>query len=104
MSGSVHISFYATVFRGDKLHEALQEIAAKSLHYGATGWGVWRYRDDMYKMLVSWDFESKDDWDSYWNSQDFLDFRILNQSYYQVPLLYYWTDKISESSAIPQES
>ena len=104
MSGSVHISFYGTVFRGDKLHDALQEVAAKSVHYGATGWAIWRYRDDMYKMLVSFDFDSKEDWDRYWNSDDFTEFRTLNQSYYQVPLLYYWTDKISVDTGIPLES
>ncbi|HWI21534.1 MAG TPA: hypothetical protein VNT22_02865 [Baekduia sp.] len=98
MSGSVHISFYATLFRGDKLHSALEDIAKKSSHFGATAWAVYRYRDDRYKFLVTFDFDSKAEWDRYWTSQDFLDFRIANQSYYQVPLLYSWTDKSSNET------
>lgn len=102
MSGSVHVPFYGTVFRGDQLHGNLLEIAAVSLHYGATEWSVYRYKDDQYKMLLSVDFESKDDWDRYWNGQEFIDFRIANQSYYQVPVLYGWTERItSADSPIP---
>jgi hypothetical protein len=36
MAGVVHIPWYATVFRGDKLAAALNEIAAHNLRYGAT--------------------------------------------------------------------
>jgi len=72
MSGSVHVPFYGTVFRGDQLHRNLLEIAAVSMHYGATEWSVYRYNDDAYKMLLSVDFESKDDWDRYWNGPEFI--------------------------------
>jgi hypothetical protein len=98
MSGSVHVPFYATVFRGDKLHAAIEEIAAVSMHYGATEWSVYRYRDDAYKLLLSVDFDSKEDWDRYWNGPEFVDFRIANQSYYQVPLLYGWTNRSTSAN------
>ena len=104
MSGSIHIPFYATLFRGDKMHAALQEIAAKAPHYGATGWAVYRYQDDRYKFLVSFDFESKDEWNRFWNSEDFIDFRIANHSYFQIPLLYSWTEKTSDSTVAASTS
>ena len=97
MSGSVHVPFYGTVFRGDQLHRNLLEIAAVSMHYGATEWSVYRYNDDAYKMLLSVDFESKDDWDRYWNGPEFIDFRIANQSYHHVPLLYGWTERTTSA-------
>jgi hypothetical protein len=98
MSGSVHIPFYATGFRGDKLHAALEEFAAVSMHYGATEWSVFRYRDDAHKHLLSVDFDSKDDWNRYWNGQEAIDFRVANQSYYQIPLLYGWTDRTTSAT------
>jgi hypothetical protein len=98
MSGSVHIPFYATGFRGDRLHAALEAFAPVSMHYGATEWSVFRYRDDAYKFLLSIDFDSKDDWNRFWNSQEAIDFRIANQSFHQVPLLYGWTDRTTSAS------
>ena len=100
MSGSVHIPFYATLFRGDQLDAALKEIAARSIHYGASEWSVFRYKDDAYKFLLSIDFESKDDWDRFWNSQEAIDFRIANSSYYQVPLLYGWTERTTSAGTV----
>jgi hypothetical protein len=35
-------------------------------------------------------FESKSDWERYWNGPDMVRFRAINQSLYQVPLLYSW--------------
>ena len=46
MAGIVHIPWYATVFRGDKLEAALAEIAPVALRYGATSYAVHRNRDD----------------------------------------------------------
>lgn len=97
MSGSVHIPFYATLFRGDQLHAALQEIGAVAMHYGANEWSVYRYKDDAYKHLLTIDFDSKEDWDRFWNGQEAIDFRIANQTYYQVPLLYGWTERTTSA-------
>ena len=51
MAGVVHIPWYATLFRGDKFEEALEEIAPLALRYGATDYAVYRSRDDRYKFL-----------------------------------------------------
>ena len=58
-AGSVQIPWYATVLRGDKLAEALQEIAPVALRYNATSFAVYRSRDDRYKFLQMATFENK---------------------------------------------
>ena len=90
--GSVHVPWYATGFRGDKLEAALAEIAPIALRYGASSYAVYRYKDDRYKFLQTTTFERKDDWERYWGSPEFERFRVVNQSYYQVPVVYAWTD------------
>jgi hypothetical protein len=92
MAGVVHIPFYATVFRGDKLEAALAELAPLTLRYGASSYAVHRNRDDRYKMLFQAAFEGKTDWDRFWDGPEFRHFRIANQSYFQVPLVYTWND------------
>jgi hypothetical protein len=96
VAGVVHIPWYATVFRGDKLEAALAEIAPVALRYGASGYWVQRNRDDRYKFLQAAVFESKSDWERYWGGPEFTHFRIAAQTYYQVPVLYTWNDVVVE--------
>ena len=88
MKQAVHIPWYATLFRGDKLHQALELIAPVAQRYGATSWAVYRSMDDMYKFLQVAEFDSKEEWNAYWNGPEFVDFRIANGTYFQVPVLY----------------
>jgi hypothetical protein len=90
--GVVHIPWYATGFRGDGLQEALEEITPVAGRYGATSWAVYRYRDDRYKFLQVAEFAEKLDFDRYWNGQEFKDFRVIHSSWYQIPVVYAWTD------------
>ncbi|HWH95629.1 MAG TPA: hypothetical protein VNT03_17345 [Baekduia sp.] len=96
MAGIVHVPWYATVFRGDKLEAAIAEIAPVALRYGATGYAVHRNRDDAYKILQMSTFETKQQWEAYWYGPEFNRFRAVNQSLYQVPLLYSWNDLVVE--------
>jgi hypothetical protein len=98
MAGIVHVPWYATVFRGDKLAEALKDIAPVALRYGATSYAVHRNRDDAYKILQMSAFETKPDWERYWNGPEMVRFRAINQSLYQVPLLYSWADVVTEGA------
>jgi hypothetical protein len=92
MAGVVHVPWYATVFRGDKLETLVAEIAPIALRYGATGYAVHRNRDDRYKILQMAMFEHKLDWDRYWSGPEFTRFRVAAQTLYQVPVLYSWND------------
>jgi hypothetical protein len=94
MAGVVHIPWYATVWRGDRMEEALGQIAPLALRYGATEYAVHRSRDDPYKLLqMSW-FESKLDWQRYWDGPEFIAWRADYSSFYQVPVLYVWHDLV----------
>jgi quinol monooxygenase YgiN len=94
-AGTVHIPWYATLFRGDRFAEALGEIAPVALRYGALDYQVHRSRDDTYKFLQTTTFESKLDWERYWNGPEFIAFREEYTSWYQVPVLYVWHDVIA---------
>jgi hypothetical protein len=94
MAGIVHIPWYATVFRGDKLEAALAEIAPIALRYGATEYGVHRNRDDKYKFLQLAFFPEKADFERYWYGDDFVQWRAECSGWYQVPVLYSWNDVV----------
>ena len=95
MAGVVHIPWYATGFRGDELEAALAEIAPVAMRYGATSYAVYRFRDDRYKFVQTAAFEEKLDWERYWNGPEFIDFRVLSSSHFQVPVVYGWTDLVT---------
>jgi hypothetical protein len=97
-AGTVHIPWYATVFRGDKLAAALEEIAPVALRYGATDFSVYRSRDDTYKFLQVVSFEDKLDWERYWYGPEFNEWRTEVAGWYQVPVLYVWNDVIVAGS------
>jgi quinol monooxygenase YgiN len=98
MPGCVHLPWYATAFRGDRLEEALGQIAPVALRYGGTSYHVYRYRDDRYKFLQVATFEDKLDWERYWGGPEFTRWRALHNGWYQVPIVYQWTDIAAEGS------
>ena len=102
MAGVVHIPWYATLFRGDRLAEALSNIAPVALRYGARSYSVYRYNDDRYKFLQTAEFESKVDWDRYWSGPEFTAFRVNHSSFYQVPVVYGWTDLVVAGTLEPE--
>jgi hypothetical protein len=95
MAGIVHIPWYATVFRGDKFALALAEIAPVALRYGATQYIAYRYRDDRYRFNQLATFESKTDFERYWYGDEFSTWRADYSGWYQVPVVYGWSDVIS---------
>ena len=104
MAGVVHIPWYATGLRGDKLEAALAGIAPIAVRYGARTYSVHRFREDRYKFLQTAEFESKLDFDRYWHGPEFIDFRVLCSSWYQVPVQYSWSDVVASGTLEPEES
>ena len=100
--GIVHIPWYATGFRADKLEAALMGIAPVALRYGARSYQVHRYRDDRYKFLqvIAWD--TKVDWERYWEGSDMIDFRVNCSGWYQVPVVYQWVDQTAHGETAPE--
>ena len=102
MAGIVHIPWYATGFRGDKLSAALADIAPVALRYGARSHSVYRYNDDRYKFLQTAEFEEKGDFEAYWYGPEFVDFRIVASGWYQVPVVYGWTELVTSGTLAPE--
>jgi hypothetical protein len=100
--GVVHVPWYATTFRGDKLEAALAEIAPVALRYGATAYSVFRGRDDRYRFLQTATFEDYTDWERYWYGEEFIAFRADCSSWYQVPIVPGWTDLITTGELEPE--
>jgi hypothetical protein len=96
MAGIVYIPWYVTVFRAEKFEAAVAEIASVALRYGATDYAVHRNRDDRYKFLQMATFDTKEQWDRYWDGPEFRHFRIVTMSWYQVPVIYTWNDLVVE--------
>jgi hypothetical protein len=94
MAGVVHIPWYATLFRGDRLAAAVSEVAAVSLRYGATQYRVHRSRDDAYRLTQMVWFETRLDWLRYWEGPEMVAFRAQWTGKYQVPVLYVWHDEL----------
>jgi hypothetical protein len=103
MAGVVHVPWYATGLRHDRLAEALAEVSPIALRYGARNHAVYRYNDDRYKFLQTAEFERKDDWEAYWYGPEFSDFRTICSGYYQVPVLYGWTEVVSRGGLLVPE-
>ena len=96
MAGVVHIPWYGTFFSGDKLAEAVVEAAAASIRYNATQYRVHRSREDRYKITQMVWFDSKDDWNRYWEGPEMTALRTNCLGWYQVPVLDVWHDEIAE--------
>ena len=94
MSSVVHIPWYATFFRDDRFAVALMEIAPVALRYGASDYHVYRSRDDRYRFLQLASFAEKGDFERYWFGREFSDWRADYASWFQVPVVYSWFDRV----------
>jgi hypothetical protein len=101
-AGCVHVPWYATGFRGDQLQAELERVSALSVRYGATGYAVYRSRDDRYKLLQVLEFDEHLDWDRFWAGPEMVDFRINCQGWFQVPVVYTWNDIVCRGQAAPR--
>jgi hypothetical protein len=90
--GTVIVPWYATGFRADGLAAALDEIAPVALRYGASSYAVYRYRDDRYKFQQLASFADHLDWERYWEGPEMVEFRVIHNGWYDVPVLYGWWD------------
>ena len=101
MAGVVHIPWYATLFRGDKLAAAVCEAAEASIRYGATQYRVHRSRDDKYRITQMVWFESRLAWERYWEGPEMVAFRGEWMGKYQVPVMYVWHEELVADEILP---
>ena len=79
-------------------------IAPVALRYGARSYSLYRYRDDRYKFQQMAEFEDKAEFEAYWYGPEFVDFRVIASSWYQVPVVYGWTDLVAAGTLEPEMS
>jgi hypothetical protein len=102
MAGVVWIPWYATVLRQDSFANAVAEVAALALRYGATQYSVHRSRDDRYSITqMAW-FEQRTDWYRYWDGPEMVEFRRRYMGRYQIPVTYVWHDEIVAGELGPE--
>jgi hypothetical protein len=102
MAGTVIVPWYATGFRGERFEDALNEMAAVALRYGAHSYAVYRARDDRYKFQQLAAFEDHLDWERYWEGPEMTHFRARHSGWYQVPVLYGWWDLTAAGAVSPE--
>ena len=95
-AGVVHVPWYATGFRADKLEAALADVTNSAQRYGATAWFVHRSRDDRYKFVQGVTFSAKADFERWWAGSEMVDFRAICSGWFQIPVIYVWNDIVSE--------
>ncbi len=100
MAGTVIVPWYSTGFRSDGLEEALNEVAATALRYGASSYAVYRSRDDKHRFQQLADFEDYMQRERYWDGPEMTIFRTSHSSWYQVPVLYSWWDRTVDGSVL----
>jgi len=99
MAGVVYVPWYATFFRGDRLEQALEEIAPVALRYGARDYEILRSQQDNYKFMHFSMWERKADFEAYWYGTEFKRWRADYSSWYQVLIVPEWTDRIMRDEA-----
>lgn len=101
MDRAIHVPWYATGLRGDRLEAALADVTPTALRYGATSWSLHRSRDDRHKFLQIVAFEDKLDFDRWWDGNEMTEMRVITFGWWQVPLLYVPHDVIGEGRIYP---
>lgn len=101
MAGVVHIPWYATLFRAERMAAALQEVAPIALKYGAREVQIHQSRDDRYKFDHMVWFDTRLAWEIFWESREMVLFRARYQGWYQIPVLYVWNDVIARVEVEP---
>jgi quinol monooxygenase YgiN len=99
--GTATIPWYATVFRAEKFELALAEIAPVALRYGASDYAVYRMRDDRYRFVQYATFEDPGDFEAYWYGPEFAEWRADHTSWFTVPIVYSWFDRVTAGALQP---
>jgi hypothetical protein len=88
---AVYVKWTANPLHGDRFEEIWLPAAEAVLDYGATGWAFFRAKDGMLDF-AQWAFvPTKDQFDSYWYSDEIGEVRAKAVGLFQVPVLpTYW--------------
>jgi hypothetical protein len=101
---TVIVPWYATGFRANAFEEALNEVAAVALRYGATSYAVYRSQEDTYRFQQVAEFPEHIDWERYWDGPEMIEFRVRHSGWYQVPVLYGWWTRTAGGATEPRSN
>ena len=104
MAGVVNIPCYPTVFRADKFAFGLGDMAPVARRSGASDYEVMRSNDDRYRFWQFAHFESKADFERYYYGPEFINWRADYTSYFQVPVVYSWFDRVVAGEIAPNNA
>jgi heme-degrading monooxygenase HmoA len=90
MAEVCYIDWHVTPFRGDRFIEVWQPAAARVRAFGATSWSLTRNVDDPLHIRQSAVWESRDDFERYWYSDEISAAREAAMSYYGKPVSPVW--------------
>ncbi|MEK6251607.1 MAG: hypothetical protein AABM43_06625 [Actinomycetota bacterium] len=90
MAEVCYIDWHVTPFRADRFLEIWTPAAARVLAFGATSWSLTRNIDDPLHIRQAAVWESHDDFERYWYSEETTAAREEAINYYGKPVLPVW--------------
>jgi heme-degrading monooxygenase HmoA len=90
MAEVCYIDWHVTPFRADRFLEIWRPAASKALAFGATSWSLTRNTDDPLHVRQIAVWESRDDFERYWYSDEIAAAREEAMNYYGKPVLPVW--------------
>jgi len=88
--GVIEIVWFANPFRGNDFEAFWTPHAEAVLRYGATAWAFLRSKDDHLKFTQFAAFETKLDYDRYWQSEELSSARAGASGLFQLPVAPVW--------------
>lgn len=85
-----YIDWHVTPFRVDRFLEIWRPAAARALAFGASSWSLTRSVDDPQHVRQTATWESRDDFDRYWYSDETAAAREEAVNYYGKPVSPTW--------------
>lgn len=89
------IDWHVTPFRAERWYEGWLPAVERSLGFGATAYALTRSEDDPLHFRQTTHWESRDDFDRYWSSEEIGRAREAIMAYYAKPLLPTWHQLIA---------
>jgi hypothetical protein len=90
MAEVCYIDWHVTPFRADRFLEIWTPAAARVLAFGATSWSLTRNIDDPLHIRQAAVWESHDDFERYWYSEETTAAREEAINFYGKPVLPVW--------------
>ena len=85
-----NIDWRVTPFRADRWFAIWEPAAARALSFGAKDWSITRDTDDPQHFRQSSTWESREDFERYWYSDEIQAIREQAMAYFHKPLLPNW--------------